>query len=367
MKKKILVLFGVSTLLFGCNSVKTYLVGTYTTSKNEGINIIEFNEKTKNLKIQTVIQGVENPSFVIANKNKSIIIAVGETEGKKGGLVTSFIYDKESNEFVKVNSLNTLGNHPCTVAFSPDEDYVLVGNYTGGNLSVFKIDSNGKLHDTNQLIQYEGNSVNVERQEKPHVHSVVFHPSLPYVFVADLGRDAIEMIPYDNNSKLFLNETTSKSIKTKAGSGPRHMVFNREGTLLYVTYELTNEIGVFALKENTLSHIKTISLLENETVKGSSAELRISDDQKFLYASVRGLDNTIVVMKIDGAYLEIIQRITTDKTPRNFIISNDQRSVLVANQNSNSVVVYDRNIKTGLLNKTNNHIEISKPVYFYPL
>lgn len=354
-----------SLFLTSCSSTKSmnYLVGTYTNNSSQGINVLNFDSKTKQLVLQSVVVGIENPSFVIANKSKTIVVAVEEIASENGGKVTSFSYDKKSKNFTKINSFFTKGNHPCTVAFSPKEDFVLVGNYSGGNLTVFPIDSNGTLSESTHFIQHEGKSSNEQRQEKAHVHCIVFHPNENKIAVADLGTDVIEMIPFDENSKVFLQNEKAISTKVAAGSGPRHLVWNKAGKLLYVTFELTNEIGVFQYEDNKLTQIQTLALT-NPTKNGSAAELRLSDDEQFLYASVRGNDNQIGVMKInDFGKLEVIQTIKTASIPRNFILTKNQKNILVASQGSNLISVFDRNEKTGLLTATSSEITINKPVY----
>ncbi|MEC4003742.1 lactonase family protein [Flavobacterium sp. SUN052] len=345
---------------------ENYLIGTYTDNASQGINVIKFDAKSKQIKLLSTVLGVENPSFVITNNSKTIVVAVEEIASENGGKVTSFYYNKKAKTFIKINSFNTKGNHPCTVAFSPKEDFVLVGNYSGGNLSVFPIDAKGKLSEMSNFIQYEGKSANVERQEKPHVHCIAFHPKENIIAVADLGTDAIELIPFDENSKTFLQNEKALSTKVAAGSGPRHLVWNKAGTILYVTFELTNEVGVFQHKDGKLTQIQTLALT-NPTKSGSAAELRLSNDGQFLYASVRGNDNQIVVMKTDNlGKFNVIQTIKTASMPRNFILTKNQKNILVATQGSNLISVFDRNEKTGLLTATSNEITINKPVYLFP-
>lgn len=365
--KTYFVLVLVGLFFTSCSSTKytDYLVGTYTDNAAQGINIVNFNSDTKQLKLQSVVTGIENPSYVIANKLKTIIVAVEEIASENGGKITSFSYNQKTKLFTKINSFYTKGNHPCTVTFSPKEDFVLVGNYSGGNLSVFPIDTDGKLSENINFIQYEGKSLNIERQEKPHVHCIIFHPKENKIFVADLGTDVIEMIPFDENSKTFLQNGNAVSTKVAAGSGPRHLVWNKAGTILYVTFELTNEVGVFDYKDNKLTQIQTIALT-NSTKTGSAAEVRLSNDGQFLYASVRGNHNQITVMKTDIlGKLNIIQTIKTASMPRNFILTKNQKNILVATQGSNLISVFDRNEKTGLLTATSSEITINKPVYLF--
>ena len=363
---KILFLVSILALFFvSCSSNKNYsfLVGTYTDTASQGINLINFDSKTNSVALEKVITGVENPSFVIANKSKTIVVAVEETASNNGGKVTSFSYNKSTNTFTKINSFFTKGNHPCTIAFSKNENYVLVGNYSGGNLSVFPIDKFGKLSENNQLIQYEGKSINVDRQEKSHVHSVVFHPTENKIFVTDLGRDVIEIIPFDENYKTFLQDNNAITIEVPKGSGPRHLIFNIAGTKAFVTFELTNQIGVFEYKNFKFELIQTINLSDYNTKSGSAAEVKLSKDEKFLYASVRGNNNFIAVLQLENE-VKVIQKTPTGKSPRNFILTNNDKTILVASQLSNTILVYNRDIKTGLVTPTFNEILVNKPVYF---
>lgn len=362
--KNAIVLF-LCFLFASCSTNKkyTFLVGTYTENKSQGINVVDYDVKANTVSVKKIIGGIENPSFVIANKAKTIVVAVEETESNDGGKVTSFSYDAKTENYTKINSFFTKGNHPCTVAFSKNEKYVLVGNYSGGNVIVFPIDKSGKLSENIQLFQYDGKSINSDRQEKSHVHSIVFHPSENNIFVTDLGRDVIEIIPFDENTIPFLQSKETKTVNVPKGSGPRHLIFNKAGTKAFVTFELTNEIALFDYKNNEFTLVKTINLTDDATKNGSAAEVRLSKNEKFLYASVRGNDNFIAVIELENEF-KIIQKIPTGKAPRNFILTNNDKTVLVANQLSNSILIFNRDTKTGLLTATSSEISINKPVYF---
>lgn len=369
MRKSVFAVVFLSIVISSCSSNKSinFLVGTYTDNKNQGINEISFNSKTNEILVKSLIPEIDNPSFVITNKSKTYLVAVEETASKEGGKVTSFSYNSTTDKFEKTSTFFTKGDHPCTVALSPKEDFVVVGNYTGGNFSVFPIDKLGKLSDNVQLVQHEGKSENKQRQEKPHVHTVVFHPTENKIFINDLGTDFIESIPFSSDSKAFLQTDKAVSFKVPLGSGPRHLVFNKDGSKAFATFELTNELAFFEYKNNQLKLLQTVKMTSDETKNGSAAEVRLSADEKFVYASVRGNDNFIAVLKFDeNSKLQLIQKVPTGKAPRNFILTNNAKTVLVANQNSNSILVLNRDKKTGLLTATPSEFSINKPVYFFP-
>lgn len=358
----------VAFVCIGCSSIKeqhtstTFLVGTYTDTKEQGINQVILNHETSELSLQKIISGVENPSFIITNKSKSIVVVVEETASDQGGKITSYAITG-TYYFTKRSTLFTKGNHPCTLAFSPDEKFVVVGNYSGGNLSVFPIDGFGKLSDAIAVVAHNGTSENTARQEKPHVHSVVFHPIQNKIFIADLGNDTIEFIPFDANNSTFLQTQKSVATNTSAGSGPRHIIFDKKGETLFATFELTNQVGVYRFKDNQLQLVQLAQITES-TKNGTAAEIKISNDNKFVYASVRGEDNFIVVYSWDSNKLNLIQKVPTKKGPRNFIFTNNEEFVLVGSQFENSISVFSRNKKTGLLTATNSMLAVNKPVYF---
>ena len=98
----------------------------------------------------------------------------------------------------------------------------------------------------------------------------------------------------------------------------------------------------------------------------ASADIHLSPDGLYLYASNRGDENNIVSFKVlpSGKLEEkTIQYTSTEgKAPRNFTISKDGNWLLVANQDSNNIIAFRRNIQTGALTSTGVSIKLSMPV-----
>ena len=96
-----------------------------------------------------------------------------------------------------------------------------------------------------------------------------------------------------------------------------------------------------------------------------SAEVSLSPDGKFLYASNRGDENTITIFSVNSSSgkLKLIgYQPVSGKAPRNFIIDPTGNYLLVANRNSDNIVIFKRDKKTGLLKETQNQINLPKPV-----
>lgn len=344
-----------------------FMVGTYTETAGDGIHLVKFNPDSSKFESLGITSGVENPSFVIANADEDLVFTVEETGGDQGGKVTSFRLDKPNKSMVKINSVYTKGDSPCYLSLDPSEKFLVAANYSGGNVTAIPLDAQGNLSQEIQVVKHNGNSIHPGRQKSSHVHSAVFHPKEQKVFVGDLGTDKIHVYTFDEESLEPLTPADEITFAVKPGSGPRHLVFNENGDRLYLVHEITAEIGVYAYENETISHLETKSLLE-EGYQGEvgAAEVRLSPDEKFLYASNRGEAHAIIAFGIDqetGRLSQVQHQSSLGKTPRNFAITTDGMYLISANQESNSLTVFERDLQTGKLKPLDATLPLKKPVY----
>ncbi len=153
---------------------------------------------------------------------------------------------------------------------------------------------------------------------------------------------------------------------TEAGAGPRHFDFSPDGRFAYLMEEMTGSISAYSYKKGELHLLQNISALPAE-FNGAigSADIHVSPDGKFLYASNRGESNTIAIFKINsetGMLTVVGHQSTLGKTPRNFNFDPSGNFLLVGNQNSDEIVIFKRDKTTGLLTDTQKRIAVGKPV-----
>lgn len=358
--KKIL-LFGF-LLPFILQAQDVYLIiGTYTSAGSDGIYVYNFNLKTaEGTKISSV--KTSNPSFLDISTNRKFIYAVNEDDP---GKVTSFSFNKTTGNLTKLNEVSSGGVHPCYISINKKGNSLVVGNYSSGNLSVININANGSLNQPKQTMQHKGSSVNTKRQEKPHVHSTVFSPDYKFLFVPDLGIDKV-MIYKVAPDYGILTTADPAFVQSKAGAGPRHFEFHPKGKFAYLMEELSGTVSNFSYYDGKLTLIQNISAhpLSFEGEMGS-ADIHVSPDGKYLYCSNRGEANSIAIFKIDqetGKLSIAGFQPTLGKHPRNFTIDPSGNFLLVANRDSDEIVIFSIDKKTGLLDDTKKRITVSKPV-----
>jgi len=175
------------------------------------------------------------------------------------------------------------------------------------------------------------------------------------------------MIYSFNNKTGKLTPASTPYVETEPGAGPRHFDFHPNNKFAYLIEELTGSISAYAYRGNgQLDLIQNISALPPEyTGSVGSADIHVSPDGKFLYASNRGESNTIAIFKINPQSGELMlagHQSTMGKTPRNFNFDPSGNFLLVANQNSDDIIIFKRDKQTGLLSDTGKKIEVGNPV-----
>ena len=368
MKNKIIL--SIAAFLF-CIILKaqqqTYLLtGTYTSGKSEGIYVFQFNSNDGSAKAVSAVK-ISNPSFVAVSPDEKFVYSVEEEAAKNGkeGEITAFSFNKKTGKLSFVNRQPTGGDHPCYVSVDKTGKWVAAGNYTSGSLSILPVMADGSLGAATTIIKHVGSGPNKSRQASPHVHCTFFSPDNRFLFVPDLGIDKVMIYSF--------NETTGKLTAAKQpfaasvpGSGPRHISFHPSNKYAYLMQELNGTVTTFKYKNGKLTSRQIISSMPaGDTSFAGSADIHASPDGKFLYASNRAQSNTIAIFSINqknGKLSLVGHQSTLGKTPRNFNFDPTGNFLLVANQNSDQIVIFKIDKETGLLTDTGNRINVGKPV-----
>lgn len=315
----------------------TLYFGTYTRRTSEGIYAADFNKETGELSNRRLVVAEPSPTY-LAFAADGVLYSVGAVDNQ-GGLAAF------SPEFDVINHAVADGAPHCYVAVDEERGLVYGANYHKGQVLVYKRLENGglKLVDSQQ---HEGSGPH-ENQASPHVHFADLTPD-QYLITCDLGTDEVVTYRVSDQGKL----TLLARYHATPGAGPRHIIFHPTAKIAYLICELNPTIEVLiydGLGEFEL--MQTISTLPDDyTGFNGTAAIRLSSDGKFLYSSNRGHDSIAVYKVLGDASLDLLEIVPSlGKTPRDFILSPDNRFLIVAHQDSDNISVFSRDEETGKL------------------
>jgi 6-phosphogluconolactonase len=342
-------------------------IGTYTTGKSEGIYLYRLNLMSGELKLAGTATPAVNPSFLSLSPDERYLYAVNEVDqfaGGKSGAVSAFAVDQRSGALRFLNQQSSLGTSPCYVDVDAHGRFVLTANYGGGNVSVFAVRRDGSLGAATDMHQDRGSGPNLQRQEGPHAHCIVLDRTNQFAYSCDLGTDRIMIFRFDNRSGK-LRPADQPFVELKPGDGPRHFAIHRSGQHAFVINELHSTVTTLARdrRKGALTPLRTLPTLPADfTGANTGAEIDVSADGRFVYCSNRGHDSIAIFAFDARAGLSAVgHEKTRGMTPRNFGIDPSGRFLLVANQNSDNLVVFRRNEDTGRLNLV-TQVEVPSPV-----
>lgn len=382
--KRVATLLIAALLLASCNMKKTeettnltlndsieslgemyMLVGTYTSDKgSKGIYVYKFNTDTGISDSVSMVE-VVNPSFLAVSPDEKYVYSVGEG-GDNDSFAHSFSFDKESGSLTLLNSQHTGGSSPAYITIDSRGHNVITANYGGGSISQFNVNKDGTLSAFTNLFQFEGKGTDTIRQKQPHLHSVQYSPDGMFMFATDLGTDKIyrykSVYSVFEGQPAFLENDTAVFM-TPEGTGPRHFDFHPNGLYFYLLGELSGEVIVYDYNHGNLLQKQKI-VADSVGAKGS-ADIHISPNGRFLYASNRLQEDGIAIFAIDsqdGTLTKVGYQLTA-KHPRNFAITPNGKFLLVAGRDDNMIQVFSIDKNTGQLKDIQHNITISKPVF----
>ncbi len=344
-------------------------VGTYTKKDSKGIYVWRFNSQAGTLTPIGLAAETENPSFLAIHPKAWYLYAVNETgnfQGKPTGSVSSFTIDQTTGKLTFINRVASGGADPCDIVIDHTGHTAAVANYSGGSFALFPITRNGELGEASQVEKISGKGPNKERQEGPHTHSVNIARDNKSLVVTDLGTDKV-LAYHLSAEKSTAQPAEPPFVKVPDGDGPRHSVFSRDSRFLYVLSEMGSSVTTFKFDANTakLEKLGTVNALPG-TYKGpnDAAEIAIDHENKFLYTTNRGHDSLAVfaVNEHTGA-LKLVDHVPTGgQHPRHFTIDPSGNWMLIANMNSDNIVIFARDLKTGVPKPTGVSLYTGAPV-----
>ena len=310
--------------------------GGYTSHDSKGIYTANVEKKEDDIKLVDVknIVEIDRPTYfqLVGDLLFTII-----QNGDQSGIATYRIKDGKAKQ---LDTYFHEGAAPCYISVDSQKHLVFTANYHLATINVFS---------------YEGHGPRAE-QDQAHPHFFDETPAGNLVS-CDLGIDAVDFYKLDGDKLKHLARYQMEN-----GFGTRHLVFSPDGKTMYIVGELSSQVNVARLNENTwkFEDVATYKTIPDDfSDHNGAAAIRISKDGKFIYISNRGHDSITVFKVLDDGKLELVQRISVfGSFPRDFNWDKDEKYLVVANQNTNNATLYRRNSETGNLTPIQKDIPV---------
>lgn len=342
------------------------IVGCYTedegwvVGKGRGLSVLTFDAElgTATPRAVTTAPGLINPSFALAmpGPTGTRLFAASELSRARGPEGQLFEFELTAGGALSlVRQMPIGGSSTCHLAASVDGRWLAACHYESGGISLF--DLAGPAPWLVAVRTHEGQGLDIERQSSPHPHMARF-TSDDALYVADLGIDRVLAYRLDDG---FVR-TPERDLVLPPGAGPRHFVFHPRLPLAYVVGELDARLYVFSLGDSP-RRVSTLSLTPSD-FSGDNAlsEIAITSDGHFIYAGCRGPETVAcLALDQDGQPALVEQTPTLGACPRHFTLDEQENWLIIANQNSDSLVGYRRDPSTGRLSDARILHEPSTP------
>lgn len=297
----------------------TGYLGTYNTTSSKGIYQFSFDEQSGKI--------TDIHSILLINDSKCVVLS-------DGVLISSINLDDESGIALfdaKTHTLldSALYEHktPCFIKYY--NHFIYTANYHDGVVMVYKL-----ISSTLKLVK------RIDIKPKAGCHQVILHDH--YLIVPCLLLDEIRIFDMENDFQLV------KTLKFDHVTGPRHGIFNHDHTRFYLVSELSSEFFVYQVNGLDFKLLHKLPLLPQDKVRTSStAAIRLTKNEQYIYVSTRGADLLTVIDVTKETPVIIQQTNCGGSHPRDFILSPDEKYLLVANRDSDNFVSFALDQATG--------------------
>ena len=356
--KGIFVLLGVLFVAAElCAQADSYVYISSTTDQAKGgISVYRLDGESGKLTLMLVDHTLPQTGYLTISSDQRFLYAIDRDQ------VHAFKISPQAGRIGYLNKMPLEGRGPCYISVSSDNKFAFISNYGGGEVLSYQIDSDGSIKELSDMVKHVRTSVDTSRQTAPHPHMAIPSPTNNWLFVPDLGADLTYVYEIDGAGKLISTKPRGFS---PPGSGPRHFAFHPNNRFGYVLNELVGSVTFFkySAKSGKLKAKQTISTLQaSDTVANKSADIHITPNGQYLYASNRG-PNTIAAFEIDQKKGNLVRRgnfLCGGSWPRAFGIDPTGNFLIVANKETHNLSVFKINYMDGSLEQV-DHMRVTAP------
>lgn len=356
---------------------------------------------------------VMNPAFTRFHPRLNVVYTCTE-DVEENGRIFSYTIGSDG-KLTEIGSVDAGGTSTCYLTIDRAEQNLLAVNYwdstlvsiplskeTGAFLGGVKCKYDPKSgHGVNAATKSFGgvnHSLNDissirQRQADPHSHALVLDPYIGCIaYVPCLGKDLIREFYYDNEKGSIEKELNFLPSGLCSGhpDGPRYICFHPRLSIAYVVNELSSTVAVFAVDtglirerhraykangnmekfkgKSTLRLIQSISTIPSAFPRhlNTCGRIAIHTSGRFVLVSNRG-HQSMSILRVNqcGPMIGQLSTVgyfhTRGETPRHFKFDNSGQYLIVANQDSNNLSIFNFNQSSGEIKFTGNEYHVPSP------
>jgi len=271
--------------------VMPLLIGTYTSEgDSKGIYEADFDRESGSIENVRLVIPQRDPAYLALSEDGTLLYAVMETP--RDGQV--FSYRLEPHGWVQTGCQSTCGGSPCHLMLDEKNGALAVSNYADGVISFYMLSQEGALKSPAQAIVLDGHGPH-PRQECAHAHQCVKLDES--ILISDLGTDKVRVFEKGMDGR-FMEK--APLLSTLPGDGPRHLVLTSDREMLYLLCELQNVVYACRKTEDGYKEEGRYAYLPEGVHNAAAAAVRLSCDERFLFASSRiGFDG-VALFELDA-------------------------------------------------------------------
>ena len=296
------------------DTVKLLLSGY---GEQDSLRLYDTNGKT--LWSDTVL----SPSFFVTYD--SFLFVCSETDD--GAAVLSYV--KDNDGYRLVSHVPVFGTSLCHLCYVPSQKRLYGACWGSGHLIWLSVEENGTLSSFSALLQTDE-----QTEKKSRTHFCLVNQAENLLLTCNIGLD-----------RLFLYTLMQDGLSENAtivmpdGCGPRHAVFSSDESKLYVVTENSNEVFLYDTASWTLQ--QRIGMTTKPMGESFCSAICLTKDNKFLYVANRGADTvSVCCLNEEGQIVSVTEVPLNGRFPRHMVLSQDEQTLLVALQHSDSVCLY---------------------------
>lgn len=277
------------------------------------------------------------PGYLSANKNGTRLFVAYRSSGE----LASYQIDSTTGRLNLISKVNG-GADPAYVALDRSETFLMSAYYRAGKVGIHRVDQSGRILEVDVKF-YPTNQ---------KAHAILTDPTNGWALVPHTGPNAVYIFSLNGEEGRLL-PSAPPLVYTGTSTGPRHLQFHPTLDRVYFDNEQGSSVSVFKFDSQIgqIRHLQTLSTVPVSNTKSNScADLELTPDGRFLYASNRGHDSIAgYIVDQETGKLTSLGQFKTEAIPRSFTISPSGKWLVVAGQETDHLQNYLIDTSTGRL------------------